>query len=207
MIRFERAVAYPTLLASLAMAGAATAGEEKIPVKELPRAVLRAVEAKFPKAEIEGAAKEEEDGKTVYEVSLEVADRGVDVALTPDGTILEVEKEIPVDELPAAVKKALAKKYPKAKVAKAEAITKGEGGATEYEVVLASEVVVTAKGKFVESEDDEEEDDDKPKAKSKKKGEKEDDDKPKAKSKKKGEKEDEDDDEDDEKETKKGRKD
>ena len=62
----------------LALATVSLADEEKIPVKELPKAVLKAVKEKFPKAEIKGAAKEEEDGKTTYEVMLKVKGRSVD---------------------------------------------------------------------------------------------------------------------------------
>jgi hypothetical protein len=141
---------------SLALASAAMAGEEEIPVKRLPKAVIKAVKARFPKAEIKGAAKEEEDGKTTYEVMLKVKGRAVDMALKADGTILEIEKEVPVDELPKAVKKALAARHPKAKIAKAEVLTKGEHGPALYEIAITSEVVLSAEGKFVEPEGDEE---------------------------------------------------
>jgi hypothetical protein len=48
----------------------APAGEERIAVEELPGAVLEAARAKFPKAEIKGAAREVEDGKTSCGVML-----------------------------------------------------------------------------------------------------------------------------------------
>src|SRR3954470_4414953 len=86
------------ILGTLAMATFSLADEEKISVKELPKAVLKAVKEKFPKAEIKGAAKEEEDGKTTYEVMLKVKGRSIDVAMKADGTILEIEKEIAIDD-------------------------------------------------------------------------------------------------------------
>jgi hypothetical protein len=167
------------------------AGEEKIAVKELPKAVLKAAKAKFPKAEIKGAAKEVEDGKTTYEVMLTLKGRSVDVAMKADGTILEIEKEISADDLPKAVKKAIAARYPKAKISKIETITKGEDGPVNYEVVLSTEVVLSDKGKFKEAAE-EGEDEDKPAAKSgkdkKEKEDKDDDDDHDDKPKKKDEK-------------------
>jgi hypothetical protein len=156
---------------------AARAGEEKIAFDKLPDAVKKTIKQKFPKAEIEGAAKEVEDGKTTYEVELEIKDQKVDVALEADGTILEIERAVPVDQLPKAVKIALAARYPGAKIEKAEEIVKGEHGPVHYEVVIKTEVVLTAKGKIVKGEaEEDEEDDEKPSAKAKaKKSEKEDD--------------------------------
>lgn len=168
MKSFTRKAIGATILGVLTMATVSLADEEKISVKELPKAVLKAVKEKFPKAEIKAAAKEEEDGKTTYEVLLKVKDRSVDVAMKADGTILEIEKEIAVDELPKAVRKTLSAKYPKAKIAKAEAVTKGEDGPVSYEVVITTEVVLNAKGKIASAKEEEDDDDDKPKAKGKK---------------------------------------
>ncbi len=86
-----------TLLALSTMAFMARADEEKISVENLPAAVKKAIKKKFPKAEIEKATKEVEDGKTTYEVLLEIEDRPVDVAFKADGTILEIEREIPLE--------------------------------------------------------------------------------------------------------------
>ena len=153
----------------------ARADEEKVSVDKLPAAVKKALKRKFPKAEIEKATKEVEDGNTVYEVELEIKDRSVDVSLKADGTILEIEREVPADELPEAVRKKLAASYPKAKIEKAEEVTKGEDGPVRYEVAITTEVVLTANGKIVQAE--EAEDEKKPTAQAKKsKKDKEDDD-------------------------------
>ena len=153
----------------------ARADEEKVSVDKLPAAVKTALKRKFPKAEIEKATKEVEDGTTVYEVELEIKDRLVDVSLKADGTILEIEREVLADELPEAVRKKLAARYPKAKIEKAEEVTKGEDGPVRYEVAITTEVVLTAKGKIVQAEE-EAEDEKKPTAQAKKsKKDKEDD--------------------------------
>jgi putative PepSY-like beta-lactamase-inhibitor len=204
----------------------AVAAEEKISPEKLPSAVKRAIKKNFPEANIRGAAKEVEDGKTTYEVELTVEGRSIDVAMDAKGKILEVEEEIPVAKLPEAVKKGLAKRFPGARIAKAEAVTKGKGGPVRYEIAIKGEVVLTAKGKVVQAEEEDEEDE-RPAAKASKKKENEDKDdededdedddhksraragkkespqekgehKPAAKGKKKEKKEDRDDDEDDE---------
>ena len=147
------------------MAMMARADDEKISVESLPAAIKKAIKKKFHKAEIEKAAKEVEDGKTTYEVLLEIDDSPVDVAFKADGTILEIEKVISYERLPDRVKKALAAKYPAAKIEKIEAVTKGEDGPTVYEIAIKTEVVLDAKGKFVGTT---EEDDEKSSAKAKK---------------------------------------
>jgi hypothetical protein len=124
----------------------ARADDEKISIDKLPAAVRKAVESKFPKAEIESASREVEDGNTVFEVNLEIKDRAVDVTFKADGTVLEIEREIPINEVPKAVKTALAAKYPKAKIEKVEEVTKGENGPVRYEVAIRTEVVLTAEG-------------------------------------------------------------
>jgi Putative beta-lactamase-inhibitor-like, PepSY-like len=166
------------LLAVSTMASMTRADEEKISVEKLPAAIKKAIKKKFPKAEIEKASKEVEDGRTTYEVLLEVDDRPIDVAFKADGTILEIEREIPFKELPAKVKKSLETKYPGAKIEKVEMVTKGEDGPAVYEIAIKAEVVFTAKGKLVKAkEKEEEEDDDKPSAKAKKPKKGDDDDK------------------------------
>jgi len=156
-MRKRSALGIMTLLGLSVLMVPARADDEKIPVDKLPAAVRKAIKTKFPKAEIESASKEVEDGDTIYEVELEVKDRSVDVAFKADGTILEIEREVPFDELPKAVKKTLAAKYPKAKIEKVEEVTKGENGAVQYEVAIRSEVVVTAKGKIVNAKEEEDE--------------------------------------------------
>ena len=143
----------------------ARADEEKVAFDKLPAAVKKTIKRKFPKAEIEGASKEVEDGTTTYEVELEIKDQSVDVSLKADGTILEIEREVSLDKLPKAVKKALAARYPNAKIEKVEEIVKGEDGPVHYEIAIKAEVVLTSKGQFVKGEDD---DDEKPSTKAKK---------------------------------------
>jgi uncharacterized membrane protein YkoI len=132
-------------------------GEKKVDLKKVPKAVLKAVKAKFPGAKLLGASTEEEKGKTVYEISLTYKGHHHDVTLEPDGKIVSIEREIPAKDLPKVVADGVAAKYPKAKYKKAEELIKGDGALHGYEVVITSgndtvEVVLDLKGKILREE-------------------------------------------------------
>lgn len=67
-----------------------------------------ALDALYPNAEI-GEAKVEKEGLKVYEVELEQNGQEIEVMLAKDGTLLEVETEMTVQELPEAAAKAIEK--------------------------------------------------------------------------------------------------
>ena len=160
MRKFIRMPAVWTVVA-LALAGPVTrADEEKVPLDKLPKPVLNAVKARFPRAELKGAGKETEDGKTVFEVALVNQGQKIDVTLTADGKIAEMEKEIDATKLPKAVSGALDGKYPKAMYKRVEEVIKVEGGTEKlahYEVLLVTadkktvEVEVGADGKILKT--------------------------------------------------------
>jgi hypothetical protein len=132
------------------------ADEEKVPLDKVPAKVLKAVKDKFPKAAITGSAKEVENGKTSYEISLKDGEQAIDVSLSEDGKILVIEKAMAVKDLPKAVADAVSAKYPKGKVKTAEELTTGT--TVTYEVVIELEgkkpfeVVLDPKGKILEDE-------------------------------------------------------
>jgi len=139
-----------------ALAFGASADEEKVPLDKVPAAVMKAVNDKFPKAELKEAAKETEDGKTLYEVSLKHDGHNYDVTLKEDGTFQEVEKEIKEADLPKPVAAAVKAKYAKASIEKAEEITKGD--TKNFEVLLkdgdkSRELVLDPDGKILEDEE------------------------------------------------------
>jgi hypothetical protein len=88
--------------------------ESKVELGDVPKGGMEAVKKMFPQATVEGAAKETEDGKTVFEVTLKQQGRNIDVTVGTDGKIQVVEKQIADKDLPATVKRALDAKYPKA---------------------------------------------------------------------------------------------
>ena len=112
----------------------ARAGEEKVPLDKVPKPVMAAFKAKFPEAVVNTAVKEEEDGKTVYELESTLNGLSVDAVLKPDGEFVEIEKQIKTEDLPAAVSAAVKAKYPKAAMKKAEEVT--ADGKTTFEVVV-----------------------------------------------------------------------
>ena len=145
-----------TTVLVLAMAGV-RADEEKVPLDKLPKAVADALKAKFPKAELVKAGKETENGQTIYEVNLKSGGHSMDVTVSPEGKILEIEKTIAAKDLPRPVAQALEAKYPKATISKAEEITKNDK-IVAYEMVIVTadkkklEVVFDPKGSFQKEE-------------------------------------------------------
>jgi hypothetical protein len=109
------------------------ADEERIPLDKVPKAVMKAVKKRFPDAELVGAAKETEGGKTSYEVMLKDGGKNIDVILTPQGAITVIEKEIVAADLPKVVKNAIDKKYPDATVKKIEELIKVTNGKEKLE--------------------------------------------------------------------------
>ena len=144
-----------TLLALLVVG--VRADEEKVPLDKLPRAVTAAVKAKFPKATLVSASKEQEDGKTVYEVAIKDGGYASDVSVSAEGKILSIEKEIPAKEVPKVVADAFASRYAKVTPKKIEEVTKGDK-VVFYEFLITGpdkkdkEVLIDPRGKFLEEE-------------------------------------------------------
>jgi hypothetical protein len=150
------------VVALIVLAAPVRADEEKVPLDKLPKAVLEAAKKRFPKAEVIGASKETEKGKTTYEVELKEAGKTIDVSLTPEGVITGIEKEIDAKDLPKAVAEALEKKYAKATYKTIEAVyavKENKETLEYYEVLLVTaekkkfEVQIFADGKIKEEEE------------------------------------------------------
>src|SRR4051812_46504332 len=93
-----------------------------------PGAVTSAIEKKFPKSTVQACKAEREEGHDQFEVKLTKADGGkLELDLSPAGAILQTEEVVAVDQVPAAVMKAFAAKYPKAKPTRAEKQTPATG--------------------------------------------------------------------------------
>jgi len=103
---------------------------------DLPAAVQKAADEQSKGATVRGYASEVEDGKLQYEVQLTVSGHSKDVSIAPDGTVLEVEEQVDLGALPAAVQEGLQKKAGGGKIAKVESLTKsGKLVAYEAQVV------------------------------------------------------------------------
>jgi len=106
--------------------------EKKVERSALPPAVEKTVQAQSQGATIKGISSETEDGVFEYEVEMTVDGHGRDIAIAKDGTLLEVEDEVAVNTLPAAVQGALTAKAAGAKITKVESLTK-KGKLVAYE--------------------------------------------------------------------------
>ena len=84
------------------------AGEAKAKV-DLPEAVAKAIHAAFPKATVDEAKAEDEGGVKVFDVELKQDKTEMDVEVTADGTILAVETNIEMKDVPEAAAKVLQK--------------------------------------------------------------------------------------------------
>jgi uncharacterized membrane protein YkoI len=145
-----RQIALTTVLA-LGMAGLVVAKEadQKLQMKNLPAAVQKGVTANLNGGALKGLSKEVEGGKTIYEVETTLNGRTRDFLLDATGRLIELEDEMAVDAVPAAVKAAL---EAHGKILKVESVTRGK--VVTYEGTVEkdgkkSEVAVDANGKKV----------------------------------------------------------
>ena len=152
-MRIARWIMPAAVLGLLGSATMALADEKKIPIDDLPKAVLKAAKKAFPEAKIVGASKETEDGETIYEVEMKLDGKSIDLAIDDEGEIEEIEKEIEVEDLPRAVIKAARKKFPEGKIAKVEEVS-DEDDHVVYELTIETkkdksvEVVFSPNGKI-----------------------------------------------------------
>jgi hypothetical protein len=157
--RGMRPLAVAGLLAVLGPAPATRAEEKVIPVDQVPGAVISAARARFPGAKIRQATEEAEDGKPVFSLEMEHQRHDLDVTFRGDGTVVLAETAVPKKELPRAVLRAVARKYPGASVRGAGSVRKGpevKKAADYYEFYLWTAdnkpalVKVDPKGKVLE---------------------------------------------------------
>src|SRR5258706_16457879 len=81
--------------------------EQRAPRRDLPAAVARTVDAQARGATIRGFSREKENGQTFYEVELRVNGHSRDVLMDTTGAVVEVEEQVDVATLPAAVRAGL----------------------------------------------------------------------------------------------------
>jgi uncharacterized membrane protein YkoI len=152
-----------TLAALILLATVARADDkpEKIAPDKLPKAIMDAIMARFPKAEITSAEKEKEGDKVVYDIELKHEGRKYEMDIQEDGTVLEIEKEIALKDVPKAITEAIEAKYPKSTVKEVMEVNKVKGKEEtpiHYEVTLKTaegkemEVIVSLDGKSVKTE-------------------------------------------------------
>lgn len=132
MIKAMMRSALVCTLMALAVTATAYAQERKLTREQLPPAVEKTVAAESQGATIKGFATEMEKGKRLYEAELEINGRSKDISMDKNGNIVEVEEEVTIDSLPAAVQEALKKKAGAGTIGKIESLSKN-GKLVAYE--------------------------------------------------------------------------
>ena len=111
--------------------------EKKIKRSDLPPAVEKTVAAQSTGATIKSFSTEKENGETLYEAEMTVGGHSKDVTMNAQGEVVEVEEEVAMDNLPAAVKSGLLSKAGKGKITRVESLTK-KGKLVAYEAQVNS---------------------------------------------------------------------
>ncbi len=150
-LSFRSAVGLSLVLALVA--GIAAAGV-KVKLEDVPKVAVKAVEERFPKATIRYVERESNGD---FEFAVKEGDRQFDVGVTARGKLLNIKEEMEEAKIPKAVKEALLKKYPGAKIVETEKVIVIDGKAEKvtYELKIKSdkktrEVVIDESGKITE---------------------------------------------------------
>jgi hypothetical protein len=122
-------------VAALSFTTMSLAQEKKIDRKDLPPAVAKTVEAQSQGATIRGFSQEKENGQLNYEAELTVDGHSKDILIDPNGAVVEIEEQVPLESLPMAVKAVLQTKAGTGKILKVESLTK-HGKLVAYEAVV-----------------------------------------------------------------------
>ncbi len=134
-----------TIFAIAITAAAVVAAEKPIKLENTPASVQKAVQGEKAKgAEIKGLSTETEDGKRVYEIETLLNGRTRDLLIDGSGTIVEVEEQAELDNIPAPARAALQKRAVGGKITKLETVTKGN--MVKYEAAIT-----TKTGKKIEA--------------------------------------------------------
>jgi hypothetical protein len=121
--------------------------EQKIDFKDVPQAVKDTVGKNLGAGGPFKASLEMEDEKKVYEIETEKDGMTSSINVTEDGTLLEIEKQIPASELPKGVLSELEEECPNAKIQKITVVQKFSFE-VEISVNKVKEVKISPTGKI-----------------------------------------------------------
>lgn len=126
------------VLAGLLLAGRLSAADTKMPFSDLPTQVQTSAKHELQGGKIVGASSEKENGQTTYEVETMLNGKSRDLSFDRSGKLLEVEQQVDVDSLPAAVRTALEKRSAGGNIRKVESVTAGNSVSYEASVTTKS---------------------------------------------------------------------
>lgn len=123
-----------TLIAVLVASGglSANAAERRISKTELPAAVRKTADEQAGGARVLDYTTDKEDGQIEYEVEMLVNGHSKDVAIAPDGRVLEVEEQVNLNTVDPQVRSGLKNRAGNGQITKVESITK-HGSIVAYE--------------------------------------------------------------------------
>ncbi|MGX2039167.1 PepSY domain-containing protein [Methylocaldum sp. MU1018] len=108
--------------------GSGGSAEKNVSLDQLPPAVRTTADKAVPGVKWEKAETETERGQAIYELKgFDSSNRKVEVEVTPEGTLIEAETEVPLEEVPIVVREALKARQPNFKPEEIESVTKGVG--------------------------------------------------------------------------------
>jgi hypothetical protein len=140
-----------------ALVGTAPAQDGRVELDKVPAAVTATVKKRFPTAELIGASRETENGKTSYEVTIKDKGHHIDVTVTAEGAMTLFERRIEEKEAPQNVVAVAKEKYPGSRFEKIEEIVQIKDGKEtleyyEFRLTAADskqwEVCITPAGKL-----------------------------------------------------------
>ena len=120
------------LVLGVLAAGNAFAQEKHVKRSDLPAAVQKTVAEQSKGATIRGYTSEMEGGQQEYEVEMTVHGRSRDVSIAAVASVNEVEDQVTLRSLPAAVRDSLVQKARPGRITKVESLTK-QGTLVAYE--------------------------------------------------------------------------
>ena len=109
--------------------------ETSIKRSDLPPGVQKTADVQGKGAIVRGYTSEIENGKKQYEVQLLVKGHAKDVTIDPSGKVLEIEEQVPLEQLSPSVKVALQKRVGHGRILKVESLVKN-GKLVAYEAQL-----------------------------------------------------------------------
>ena len=144
---------YFVVVAALAATVVGAGAQQRSRSGAPPPAVAEAIAKAYPNAAIDRWVAEVRDGQPVIEIESHEGKQTRDLLYTQKGQLIEYEEAVTIAELPAAVRQAVSKAYPRATLQKAERVVRGD--VTEYEVLIkgatVKEVVLSAGGAILKA--------------------------------------------------------
>lgn len=101
---------------------------------DVPKDIIATFEKKYPKAKVTGYTKSVDEGKTMYGITSIDGKIERHAMFNPNGMLVVTKESIQYADLPAPVRNAITKEYPKGTAKKNERVVKGER--TTYEIVF-----------------------------------------------------------------------